>query len=479
MVQLHPTEYQNHWITGVRSHGVAVGLLVLAASLGLGSLSIRNPYGKTALLIAALGAAGASRVAVENQVDKERIALDYRDISDAMRQQRLYESMRPQAEEMWLNDGSEGQTTLLEAAAPDPPPQRDVAGEIAVYDGHVGLIAKTRSGKTTLMIDAVQRDLMGGAKVNLIDGKGDPRLKKIQNIDYHQANRPDRVYGAVNMLNKVKVEMERRQDGADCAPLRLYVDELNCIRANAEMLDKQNKSSPDYDGEKLLDSIDMTLALLLLQGASVNIRLRISAHTSRVEDWGQNTGVLDSLSFIALGRNGAYESLEDTIQYQIKGRKSKGFQQQLDQYQQINLGQAPLILTTLHPIGFCQPISSYELPPQPPTQPTPGAVKPSVKNAGKSGAAWIASQTGFSASPENGINQSEQWIEVDQPGVLRNSEGGYISPELARMAEAEKAGRLSYFLRDEAGCSGRYYAGARQIANYLLGINSDSKASNS
>jgi hypothetical protein len=70
-----------------------------------------------------------------------------------------------------------------------------------------------------------------------------------------------------------------------------------------------------------------------------------------VEDWGWNTGVLDSVSFLALGRKGAYDSIEDLIQYQIKGKKAKDYQEQLDGLRGQEFNET-LILTTLAPMGF-------------------------------------------------------------------------------------------------------------------------------
>jgi hypothetical protein len=95
------------------------------------------------------------------------------------------------------------------------PELRDLAKEIANYVGHVGLVAKTQSGKTTLLIGTVLEAVAAGHQVILVDGKGDSRLRalgQIQNVQYLHCNTSDKVsslYALVDRLIKVLVE---RQD---------------------------------------------------------------------------------------------------------------------------------------------------------------------------------------------------------------------------------------------------------------------------
>lgn len=241
-------------------------------------------------------------------------------------------------------------------AAPSPalrealPPLRNLADEIARYDGHTAIVAKTRSGKTTLLLGIIQQALELGHQIYLIDGKGDERLKAILGITYLQCNRPDRVPATLELLGELLEELGQRQDGKQGQAITLLIDEHNLV------LD----SVGDAGGKDAATGYARTTKRLILQGAAARIYVRASNHTSRVEDWGWNTGVLDSLSFLALGREGAYESLEDLIQYQMKGQKKKQFQEELDALRCLQFSE-PLALTTLKPLQFCRVPASASL----------------------------------------------------------------------------------------------------------------------
>jgi hypothetical protein len=223
------------------------------------------------------------------------------------------------------------------------PPLRHLANELAAHDGHTAIVAKTRSGKTTLLIGIIQQAQALGHVVHLVDGKGDARLKALPDVNYIQCNRPERSASTIKLLADLLRELAKRQDGKKGAPITIIIDEHNLI------LDAVG----DAGGKDLAAKYAMDTKRLVLQGASVKIFVRASNHTSRVEDWGWNTGVLDSLSFLALGRNGEYESLEDLIQYQLKGSKKKRLQEELDALRSQSFTE-PLALTTMKPLGFCR-----------------------------------------------------------------------------------------------------------------------------
>jgi hypothetical protein len=80
-----------------------------------------------------------------------------------------------------------------------------------------------------------------------------------------------------------------------------------------------------------------------------------------------NTGILDSIKFVALGRNGNFDSIEDLIRYQISSsRESKTYQDALDNYRDMAF-QEPLALTTIPQRGFYRvpfnAVQQSELPP--------------------------------------------------------------------------------------------------------------------
>lgn len=231
----------------------------------------------------------------------------------------------------------------MEGSTDALPPLRNLAHEIASHDGHTAIVAKTRSGKTTLLIGIIQQAQALGHVVHLVDGKGDARLKALPDVNYLQCNRPERVAGTIELLANLLQELAERQDGKKGQPITIVIDEHNLI------LDAVG----DAGGKDLAAKYAMGTKRLVLQGASVKMFIRASNHTSRMEDWGWNTGVLDSLSFLALGREGAYESLEDLIQYQVKGSKKKRFQEALDAFRCQSFNE-PLALTTMKPLGFCR-----------------------------------------------------------------------------------------------------------------------------
>lgn len=286
--------------------------------------------------------------------------------------------------EMLVKAPTEQEITGIDLTLPQSlelPRRRDIAGELASIDGHIGIVSKTRSGKTTLLIDAIAHSKQIGHRVILVDGKGDARLKEIPNITYLQCNDPENIDRVTSLLGMLKDfvlrELAERQDGKAGKPIALYVDEYNLIR---DTLGDCN-GLEGIKGKDLNEFFVKACKRVLLQGAAAQIYLRASSHTSRVEDWGWNTGVLDSLSFLALGRHGAFESMEDLIRYQITGDKAKQYQQALDTYRALDFGDEPLILTTIQPLEFCRPKQSSQqaialppiapIPPHPPHPPTP------------------------------------------------------------------------------------------------------------
>lgn len=101
---LHPSEYQNHWESSLRSQLAAIGALALSITLAIASTQIKEHRFRTGFVVIALAGVGVSRVAVSNQVEKARILQDVTDVSDAARQQRLYELMKPGAQVTLTSD---------------------------------------------------------------------------------------------------------------------------------------------------------------------------------------------------------------------------------------------------------------------------------------------------------------------------------------------------------------------------------------
>lgn len=241
----------------------------------------------------------------------------------------------------------------LQDALNPAPPYRDLPVEIADYDGHIAYVSKTRSGKTSSMIRSIQRSLSTGKHVIVIDCKGDARLRDLPGVEYVHFNSADKFPVMNAIINNILGELKNRQDTpGNYISIDIYVDEYNlgmdaCSDfGKTEDLDTGKEQPAEKKWAKSWKKI-------VLQGAAAGLRLRASGHTSRVEDWGWNTGVLDSVSFVALARKGLFESIEDLIQHQIASRLKEQFKNDLERYRGMDFGEVPLILTTMPPVGYC------------------------------------------------------------------------------------------------------------------------------
>lgn len=237
------------------------------------------------------------------------------------------------------------------------PEFRDLAKEISDYPRHIGFVSKTQSGKTTILIQSILHDLAAGREVFIIDGKGDRRFS-VPGVQYVLANSPRKMDRAIALIEVLMRRVESRYDGDEATDkgISLYVDENNLILSHA-----QNAGIEGSDGIKRDHKWwGMATQQLLLQGASANVRLRVSSHTSRCQDWGWNTGVMDSISFIALARCGEYESIEDLLKYQVPTALRESAKAQLTALTGISLNE-PIALCLLPPGGFCR-VPRYEIP---------------------------------------------------------------------------------------------------------------------
>lgn len=311
-------------------------IIVLWGLILLGAV-INDKISRLAIAAAGLALCQSTKPTVEVLKRNRRKLQDIGDIHHSAWQQNL------------LNYLTSKEATVDVAPAELPkvehiePPIRDLARDIAHFDPHVAIVAESRSGKTTVLIAAIQEALAMGHTVYLFDGKGDRRLEQIQGINYYKCNIPERVAAYLEVIRGLVAELGRRQDTHTGEPVSIFIDEWNLIRLRATQ-----------DSKETAKSWSQSLIEVLLQGAAERFYLRVSAHTSRIQDWGDewNTGILDSLKFLALGRNGQYDSIEDLIRYQIASpREAKQYQDLLDQYREIEM-QEPLALTTMPKRGF-------------------------------------------------------------------------------------------------------------------------------
>lgn len=285
----------------------------------------------------------------------------------------------------------------------DPlPAYRNLAIEIVHLDGHMAIVSKTRSGKTSLLVRAIEEAIALEHQVYILDGKGDRRLQAIKGVTYAQVNTPDKVVNGFNILEIILDELAHRQSdpGRKQQPITLFIDEYNLI------LDSCRDTQPTArKGEEVALLFARKTKRVVLQGAAEKMYLIASNHTSRVEDWLWNTGVLDSLSFMALGRNGAFESLEDLLKYQITGKRAKEFRAELDAYYKMTIAE-PLVLTTLAPAGFFRlPFYGDATAAQPSESP------PNQPESGANRAESAANRAESAANPIHSGSNPKEWLE--------------------------------------------------------------------
>ena len=345
MQDFHPVTHQSQQATIDHSQKVIwqagfLGWATLTASLFLGSA---DPS-RTALFGAGWWAVQFfSAPAVRTLKATRRLKNDIDSVYLSAMQKVLYDRLT--AKDIQYDIEPQAAPALVAAL----PPHRNLAAEIAQLDGQIALVSKTRSGKTTLFIETIAYALQAGHTVYVVDGKGDKDLRAFcqsAGVPYLHCNSPEKVADLFNLLDRLLTELRRRQEGGKGETISLFIDEFNLVRDTCS-----DDDSGETKGREKAVQFSRQTKRVLLQGAGEKIYFRASSHTSRVEDWGWNTGVLDSVSFLALGRKGAYDSIEDLIQYQIKGKKAKDYQEQLDGLRGQEFNET-LILTTLAPMGF-------------------------------------------------------------------------------------------------------------------------------
>jgi len=244
--------------------------------------------------------------------------------------------------------------TIATGAAIALPPVRDLAKTIASGETHCCIVAKPRSGKSTLLLEIIKAS--SPSKIFLIDAKGDDTRLRNTAATFLLCNESEKVPPVMSLFREIESELIARQSGAEKYPITLIIDEINMLRFAINAHDS-----------KELEKFTEILIRLLWQGLSAGVKVVFSSHSSRCKTLGIDTAVLDAVSFVSLGRNRKYESLEDLLEHQISGRKSRKLQEYLDSIATTPI-QETLALSTLEGVDFYRlpMVNDATLPPSQP-----------------------------------------------------------------------------------------------------------------
>ncbi|MFG6094027.1 hypothetical protein SPB21_02190 [Leptothoe sp. ISB3NOV94-8A] len=427
---LHPSEYQNHYVSGLRAKGVAIATLILASSLTLGSLRTSNHAVRLGLLLSAMASIGASRLAVTTQVEKERIVLDFSDISDASRQQRLYEAMQPIVETLPVADET-----------PETPYRPELFNWVdlslkANQYPHLMILGNTGDGKTTLAEWLHQ--MMDGQRIALHPHWQAAGPGERSDFDYcDQIIGGGRRFDAIGeYISGLVEEMDRRAklgkaELRACPLLSVLVDELPAIAKNC--------------GDATIEH----LISLIFEARKFRIRLIVLAQADSVKVLkleGQGS-VRENLTYIRLGS------------YAKDHAKSLVTKKLIDQ-------------------RLTDWLSDYDRPAMVEDVP---AVVPLISHGQHYGPGVSNGHDGGN-SPGNGliVVNSELTTGVTAqagPGQVIQfpTLEGYPSASMVQSAalraifQAHQQGNLtSKFIKQDLGMQGKYYAGAKRLIDQLL-----------
>jgi len=202
------------------------------------------------------------------------------------------------------------------AVEADLPPVEDLARVIAESNRNVMIVAQSQAGKTTLLVESIRHFSRLGYMVTLFDGKADPRLT--ENTTYVSINMASlvsdfqrRIAGFGTMLETRMNQVKGGYAASNFTPVLVVFEEYNVIRA----LLRRNTEA--------LAELDSFVYSLICQGLAYRMRMIITTHSSRLAALGIDGCIADNLSFVSLGRDQAYESIEDCLKYQIDSTNTR------------------------------------------------------------------------------------------------------------------------------------------------------------
>lgn len=184
-------------------------------------------------------------------------------------------------------------------------PTVDAPAMVGECQGHVLLSCRTGSGKTTFLQQAIAHAHALGAAIWVVDPKGSQYLGLERTPDYHPVRRGDDGATPVRVLSNAlreldsRIEARRANARAQARPLVIVLDEWVTILARSE---PQRK--------RILELVQE----ILLMGREDGVFIWLVGQSHYTQDCGLNRSLQSNFSIFALGRAGAWQSLELAVE---------------------------------------------------------------------------------------------------------------------------------------------------------------------
>jgi hypothetical protein len=209
--------------------------------------------------------------------------------------------------------------------------ERYIPSEMGTYEGHFLVASRTRSGKTTLIqgaIAAASECHKGLADFHIFDPKGAAWCGLEKDSDHYLfCNNKNRIPQLIERLSILEGVLERRQHQRVAIgghwgenppmPIFICVDEFNTLLSLARSYDDQFPSRPTKENPegnpRTAAKLCSLIERFIFQGAEDRVYIWLMAQTTRVKLLCLDTSVQDNMSYVALARNGDYQSVEDAV----------------------------------------------------------------------------------------------------------------------------------------------------------------------
>lgn len=277
---------------------------VLAVAITLGAITAEKPWQRWLLLGSALGITQVSRLASGARATQDRILQDYSDISDAARQQLLFQGMTQ----------SDNVGTVLELAPMDAQGAHEalLSPTLETYDlanlskeTHVAIIGESGSGKSYLAQHLINTTYPDSASIIALDTDAKPGEWGVIKVVGGQVNVSEIKAQMLDDLEELKTRGEARGRGEDVGgDVVRIVEEFSTL--DAEIQDNQDTKSKQTISNKWLKQ-------MLRRGRKYNMTAWLVSQEFSVEALGiKGEGALRKAFTVCYLGKQAYAQLNKT-----------------------------------------------------------------------------------------------------------------------------------------------------------------------